>query len=83
MRIVLSVLLVFVSVFVLVHVLMHNQVTFFFNDTATTKIYTLSLHDALPISNFLKMAFFEDDNLLASLVGFNIGIELEIGRAHV
>src|SRR5687768_18596509 len=23
---------------------------FFFNDTATTKIYTLSLHDALPIS---------------------------------
>src|SRR3712207_7989088 len=22
---------------------------FFFNDTATTKIYTLSLHDALPI----------------------------------
>src|SRR2546426_403212 len=25
-------------------------VTFFFNDTATTEIYTLSLHDALPIS---------------------------------
>src|SRR3712207_8971117 len=24
----------------------------FFNDTATTEIYTLSLHDALPISNF-------------------------------
>ena len=24
--------------------------TFFFNDTATTEIYTLSLHDALPIS---------------------------------
>src|SRR3712207_7456498 len=23
--------------------------TFFFNDTATTEIYTLSLHDALPI----------------------------------
>src|SRR5260370_622943 len=23
---------------------------FFFNDTATTEIYTLSLHDALPIS---------------------------------
>ena len=30
----------------------------------------------LAFSNFLKMAFFEDDNLLASLVGFNIGIEL-------
>src|SRR3712207_9436455 len=26
---------------------------FFFNDTATTEIYTLSLHDALPISRKL------------------------------
>src|SRR3712207_8973692 len=26
---------------------------FFFNDTATTEIYTLSLHDALPISDSL------------------------------
>src|SRR3712207_7160586 len=26
-----------------------NYVFFFFNDTATTEIYTLSLHDALPI----------------------------------
>src|SRR6266542_6527916 len=26
---------------------------FFFNDTATTEIYTLSLHDALPISRQL------------------------------
>src|SRR2546430_10231782 len=25
---------------------------FFFNDTATTEIYTLSLHDALPICEF-------------------------------
>ena len=24
-------------------------IVFFFNDTATTEIYTLSLHDALPI----------------------------------
>src|SRR2546426_7284055 len=31
--------------------LIHLGVTlFFFNDTATTEIYTLSLHDALPIS---------------------------------
>src|SRR2546430_14230101 len=29
---------------------------FFFNDTATTEIYTLSLHDALPIS-------FRDDEM--------------------
>src|SRR3712207_2350886 len=27
-----------------------SNVFFFFNDTATTEIYTLSLHDALPIS---------------------------------
>src|SRR5438876_7323016 len=26
------------------------RLLFFFNDTATTEIYTLSLHDALPIS---------------------------------
>src|SRR5258708_30101876 len=29
---------------------------FFFNDTATTEIYTLSLHDALPISGGQKVA---------------------------
>src|SRR2546430_4189286 len=28
----------------------HIYLFFFFNDTATTEIYTLSLHDALPIS---------------------------------
>src|SRR5947209_12444722 len=28
----------------------HLFFVFFFNDTATTEIYTLSLHDALPIS---------------------------------
>src|SRR3712207_7630024 len=30
-----------------------HSVFFFFNDTATTEIYTLSLHDALPISQRL------------------------------
>src|SRR2546428_9120020 len=29
---------------------------FFFNDTATTEIYTLSLHDALPILSDRKLA---------------------------
>src|SRR2546426_595949 len=29
----------------------HHLIFFFFNDTATTEIYTLSLHDALPISH--------------------------------
>src|SRR5215208_6006248 len=31
-------------------------VVFFFNDTATTEIYTLSLHDALPISSSASSA---------------------------
>src|SRR6195952_6001689 len=35
---------------------------FFFNDTATTEIYTLSLHDALPISKY----FVSLDGLLKS-----------------
>src|SRR2546422_2532645 len=35
---------------------------FFFNDTATTEIYTLSLHDALPIS------YGEDDADLAAVL---------------
>src|ERR1022692_1587782 len=31
--------------------LLYFSFFFFFNDTATTEIYTLSLHDALPISS--------------------------------
>src|SRR5216684_4140794 len=31
---------------------------FFFNDTATTEIYTLSLHDALPLTRNLLVSFF-------------------------
>src|SRR6266699_6369835 len=31
---------------------------FFFNDTATTEIYTLSLHDALPISFWTRVISF-------------------------
>src|SRR3990167_1797590 len=34
---------------------------FFFNDTATTEIYTLSLHDALPISRRPLVMFFRAD----------------------
>src|SRR3712207_8358971 len=33
-----------------------SSVLFFFNDTATTEIYTLSLHDALPISGPYDLA---------------------------
>src|SRR3712207_8569247 len=31
------------------------MLVFFFNDTATTEIYTLSLHDALPISMIFEL----------------------------
>ena len=37
---------------------------FFFNDTATTEIYTLSLHDALPI---LRVVFVQGEKQLAYL----------------
>src|SRR5260221_8641189 len=33
----------------LIKLICHPSLFFFFNDTATTEIYTLSLHDALPI----------------------------------
>src|SRR3712207_7458425 len=35
---------------------LHSALSFFFNDTATTEIYTLSLHDALPISGRAGLA---------------------------
>src|SRR2546425_5246074 len=45
---------------------------FFFNDTATTEIYTLSLHDALPISLIAGMsiaAFPYGTDVVAKLTG--------------
>src|SRR3989442_2012836 len=40
---------------------------FFFNDTATTEIYTLSLHDALPIYPLeLRLAWFSQQGCAAS-----------------
>src|SRR5690349_25166486 len=41
---------------------------FFFNDTATTEIYTLSLHDALPISIELEIPARPEFVALARLV---------------
>ena len=43
----------FSSFFLIAYVIVVS-IFFFFNDTATTEIYTLSLHDALPISPISK-----------------------------
>src|SRR2546428_10098904 len=43
---------------------------FFFNDTATTEIYTLSLHDALPISRRSLRPENPSDVCLVSIVYF-------------
>src|SRR2546429_8619251 len=42
-------------------------VFFFFNDTATTEIYTLSLHDALPILHLSTFLFDLDGTLIDSI----------------
>src|SRR5687767_15508381 len=43
------------SVSTIVHDVVEYIVSFFFNHTATPEIYTLSLHDALPISHHLPV----------------------------
>ena len=45
---------------------------FFFNDTATTEIYTLSLHDALPICLLLGVVSYGAGLLGAVVAGLNI-----------
>src|SRR2546427_5046350 len=49
---------------------------FFFNDTATTEIYTLSLHDALPISKQLGLRGPHGDP--RQLGDFGVPISLDI-----
>src|SRR2546427_7010923 len=57
---------------------------FFFNDTATTEIYTLSLHDALPISPGLvlaqRMAARKEPGPVSSVV---VTIRLHVGSLTV
>ena len=46
-----------------------KQSFFFFNDTATTEIYTLSLHDALPISTASEAAYGSSNLSLGTYIG--------------
>src|SRR3712207_8187371 len=46
---------------------------FFFNDTATTEIYTLSLHDALPISMYKQMVRISIEPRWARFFDFGAG----------
>src|SRR2546430_11275089 len=48
---------------------------FFFNDTATTEIYTLSLHDALPISHLVP-----DHRPDGAVVHRGVGVGIEERR---
>src|SRR5256885_9092153 len=50
--------------------LVRATAVFFFNDTATTEIYTLSLHDALPISiAHLGVAWIGEDTAVSQRAG--------------
>ena len=53
-------------------------VFFFFNDTATTEIYTLSLHDALPILHIVSFGYI----LFAIMFAFN-GIIRGVGDTMI
>src|SRR3712207_9154392 len=41
-----------------------DNLFFFFNDTATTEIYTLSLHDALPIFRLVEREVWDKDKIV-------------------
>src|ERR1044072_5236112 len=55
---------------------------FFFNDTATTEIYTLSLHDALPICSKRNPRQDRLDDRSRALPAHQSDGREEIGRAH-
>src|SRR2546427_6242343 len=56
---------------------LHLFFFFFFNDTATTEIYTLPLHDALPI-----YVVIDSDHAVESLAHlFNVGDQHDLGEA--
>src|SRR5256885_10960993 len=56
---------------------------FFFNDTATTEIYTLSLHDALPISDLAREQVARQALDAARPVGVGAEVDRERHRERV
>src|SRR3712207_7943866 len=54
--------------------MVQSDIFFFFNDTATTEIYTLSLHDALPIFHVDAVGRYHD-------VGMVVGHTALLGHA--
>src|SRR3712207_9167463 len=57
---------------------------FFFNDTATTEIYTLSLHDALPILHLDGVAVGDNRRIGAEGQGMRIALAaLDSGRLGI
>ena len=55
---------------------------FFFNDTATTEIYTLSLHDALPIS-LREVLTIKSDDIIGRSAAFDAIVKGQrIGQPH-
>src|SRR3712207_7962440 len=55
---------------------------FFFNDTATTEIYTLSLHDALPILDALTkgLAHFSRTRLPSGFVTMHLSRSMQVSH---
>src|SRR6267143_6299075 len=69
----------FFRLFLFVFFYSFSSVFFFFNDTATTEIYTLSLHDALPIDFQVREPV---SPLFGGLRRTNQAIELEITQEY-
>src|SRR5690606_41940953 len=62
------------------HYLSSLCIPFFLNDTATTEIYTLSLHDALPISAHLRVI---EDNSVPCLLCERILQRSSVGASGI
>src|SRR4051812_49643205 len=62
-------------------ILRHNpSYVFFFNDTATTEIYTLSLHDALPIFIDIQITL---KQMLRDFIGIRVNRAKKSGMVNI